>query len=342
MTGERKMAEEIYRNIWRIGVELPGNPLRELNSYLLKGKDSWLLIDTGFRKDACRNALRKGLEEVGADTEKTDVLLTHLHSDHSGLSAEFAGKNRKIYLSRTDLRYLGMNIANKTVAERNKRFLEEGFPKDLLEENQKTNPAMAERLLSLDDRFTPIDDGQELTIGEYTLKTIVVPGHTPGNTMFWMPEQEIMFTGDHILFDITPNITAWSWVEDSLGDYLENLLRVRNYPVKLALPGHRKSGDYKERIRVLLDHHARRLGETERIILQNPGLCAYEIAGLMTWKIRSATWAEFPLAQKWFAVGECMSHLNYLVKRGRAERRTADGIRRYYAGSASGAERSRD
>ncbi|MCR5371378.1 MAG: MBL fold metallo-hydrolase [Clostridium sp.] len=342
MTGERKMAEEIYRNIWRIGVELPGNPLRELNSYLLKGKDSWLLIDTGFRKDACRNALRKGLEEVGADTEKTDVLLTHLHSDHSGLSAEFAGKNRKIYLSRTDLRYLGMNIANKTVAERNARFLEEGFPKELLEENQKTNPAMAERLLALDDRFTPIDDGQELTIGEYTLKTVVVPGHTPGNTMFWMPEQEIMFTGDHILFDITPNITAWSWVEDSLGDYLENLLRVRNYPVKLALPGHRKSGDYKERIRVLLDHHARRLGETERIILQNPGLCAYEIAGLMTWKIRSATWAEFPLAQKWFAVGECMSHLNYLVKRGRAERRTADGIRRYYAGSASGAERSRD
>ena len=224
-----------------------------------------------------------------------------------------------------------MNIANKTVAERNARFLEEGFPPDLLEENARINPAMAERLQSLDDRFTPIDDGQEIRIGEYRLKTIVVPGHTPGNTMFWMPEQEIMFTGDHVLFDITPNITAWSWVEDSLGDYLENLLRVRNYPVQLALPGHRKSGDYKERIRVLLDHHARRLAETERIIRQNPGLNGYEIAGRMTWKIRAASWEEFPLAQKWFAVGECMSHLNYLVKRNKIERRTEGGIRRYYA-----------
>ena len=271
------------------------NGLRELNSYLLKGEDSWLLIDTGFRKEACRQALSAGLRELGADIEKTDVLLTHLHSDHSGLAAEFAGKNRKVYLSRTDLKYLSMNIANKTVAERNARFLEEGFPPDLLEENARINPAMAERLQSLDDRFTPIDDGQEIRIGEYRLKTIVVPGHTPGNTMFWMPEQEIMFTGDHVLFDITPNITAWSWVEDSLGDYLENLLRVRNYPVQLALPGHRKSGDYKERIRVLLDHHARRLAETERIIRQNPGLNGYEIAGRMTWKIRAASWEEFPL-----------------------------------------------
>ncbi len=325
------MTEQVYKNIWRIGVELPGNPLRELNSYLLKGEDSWLLIDTGFRKEACRQALSAGLRELGADIEKTDVLLTHLHSDHSGLAAEFAGKNRKVYLSRTDLKYLSMNIANKTVAERNARFLEEGFPPDLLEENARINPAMAERLQSLDDRFTPIDDGQEIRIGEYRLKTIVVPGHTPGNTMFWMPEQEIMFTGDHVLFDITPNITAWSWVEDSLGDYLENLLRVRNYPVQLALPGHRKSGDYKERIRVLLDHHARRLAETERIIRQNPGLNGYEIAGRMTWKIRAASWEEFPLAQKWFAVGECMSHLNYLVKRNIIERRTEGGIRRYYA-----------
>lgn len=324
------MTEQVYHNIWRIGVELPGNPLRELNSYLLKGEDSWLLIDTGFRKEACRTALSEGLSELHVDLEKTDVLLTHLHSDHSGLAAEFAGKHRKIYLSRTDLRYLAMNIANKTVAERNARFLEEGFPPELLEENQRTNPAMAERLQALDDRFTPIDDGQEIRIGEYRLKTVVVPGHTPGNSMFWMPEQEIMFTGDHILFDITPNITAWSWVEDSLGDYLENLLRVRNYPVRLALPGHRKSGDYKERIRVLLDHHERRLSETERIVKQNPGLCAYDIAGKMTWKIRSAGWEDFPLAQKWFAVGECMSHLNYLLKRNRVERRMEGGIRRYY------------
>ena len=52
------MVEEVYRNIYRIGVVLPGNPLRELNSYFIRGEQSDLLIDTGFRRPACRNLAR--------------------------------------------------------------------------------------------------------------------------------------------------------------------------------------------------------------------------------------------------------------------------------------------
>ena len=133
-----------------------------------------------------------------------------------------------------------------------------------------------------------------------------------------------MFTGDHVLFDITPNITEWEGVEDSLGDYLESLLRVRNYPVELALPGHRHSGNYQERIGEIIAHHGRRLADTERIIREHPGLTGYEIAGLMKWKIRARSWEEFPATQKWFAVGECFSHLDYLRKRG-IIRRFRDG-----------------
>ena len=33
------LVEQVAEGIWRIGVELPQNPLRELNSYLIKGKD---------------------------------------------------------------------------------------------------------------------------------------------------------------------------------------------------------------------------------------------------------------------------------------------------------------
>lgn len=32
------LVEQVADGIWRIGVELPQNPLRELNSYLIKGK----------------------------------------------------------------------------------------------------------------------------------------------------------------------------------------------------------------------------------------------------------------------------------------------------------------
>ena len=63
----------------------------------------------------------------------------------------------------------------------------------------------------------------------------------------------------------------------------------------------------------------------------HPGAPAYEIAGHMTWKIRASSWADFPLTQKWFAVGECMSHLEHLIAEGRVRREIVDGQRAYFA-----------
>ena len=45
------MTECISEGLYRIPVPLPGNPLRELNSYLLRGRERSLLIDTGFRRE---------------------------------------------------------------------------------------------------------------------------------------------------------------------------------------------------------------------------------------------------------------------------------------------------
>lgn len=50
------MAERITSNLWRLDIPLVGNPLKNLNSYLITGERS-LLIDTGFREPACREAM---------------------------------------------------------------------------------------------------------------------------------------------------------------------------------------------------------------------------------------------------------------------------------------------
>ena len=98
------MPEEIMQNIHRIPVPLPGNPLKELNAYLIRGKDRNLLIDTGFRQPACREALFAGLRELGLRRGDVDVLLTHLHSDHAGLAPEAAGETGTIFVSWTTWR----------------------------------------------------------------------------------------------------------------------------------------------------------------------------------------------------------------------------------------------
>ena len=42
------MAEQITEDLWRLDIPLVGNPLKNLNSYLIVGQRS-MLIDTGFR-----------------------------------------------------------------------------------------------------------------------------------------------------------------------------------------------------------------------------------------------------------------------------------------------------
>ena len=140
----------------------------------------------------------------------------------------------------------------------------------------------------------------------------------------------ILFTADHVLFDITPNITMWPNLPNALGRYLESLEKVRALPVKLALPGHRHTGNLEARIQALFTHHRNRVGETLAIVQREPGLTAYQVASRMTWDIKADSWEAFPLNQKWFASGEALAHLEYLMEAGQVAREAGpEGSARY-------------
>lgn len=328
--------EQIRENIFRIGVPLRGNPLKEVNSYLIRGQERDLLIDTGFRRQECLEALREGLREAGSNSDRLDIFLTHLHSDHSGMSADIAGTGSRIYLHERDLDLMEKVLDGRNKIQMAARFVSEGMPADMVERIQTTNPARLAALREIDERFVPIRDGHIFRYGEYELEAVLMPGHSPGQMMLWLKSEGIMFTGDHILFDITPNITAYAEMEDALGSYLESLRCAVEFPVKQALPGHRKPGDYKERIRSLLLHHKNRIAQAEKIVKEHPGLNAYDITGYMTWKIHAAgkkgpaAWDEFPETQRWYAVGECLSHLDYLRKNRKIRREEKNGVFYYF------------
>lgn len=331
-------AEEVADNIFRIPVALPGNPLKELNSYLIRDPERSLLIDTGFRLPSCRDALLAGLSELGEHPGGVDIFLTHLHADHSGLSADILGAERRMFISETDGELLEKipgadekwagEWADKWAGNKARDALA-GMPDEIMDDVESLNPAIMFAPPG-GSRYTGVKDGDLLRAGGYALRCVSSPGHTPGHMCLWDERTGIMFTGDHVLFDITPNITAWLSVEDSLGNYLDSLRAIREYPVMMALPGHRGTGDFHARIGELLRHHDARLAEVASIIRAAPGIIAYEIAGRMRWKIRAANWEEFPATQKIFAVGECLSHLDYLLLRGVLRRELDGGVYRYY------------
>lgn len=316
------MVQEIRSDLFCIEVPLPKNPLKSINCYVIKGRERNLIIDTAMNRPECKDVLFPGLKELGIDLEKTDLFITHMHADHFGLSGDVATDKSKCYMGSEELKFLSGTPHWEYMLN---MFVENGFPENVVRESMSRHPGM---LYSSTRKveMTPVSDGDMISVGNYELRCIYTPGHTPGHFCLYDEKDQILFSGDHILFDITPNITKWMTREDSLRDYLASLDKVSALPVKLVLPGHRTSGPHHvDRIEALKQHHRDRLEEAITA-LQEGDMTAYEVAPHITWKIEFKKWDDFPITQKWFAVGETLAHLHYLEHEGTVKQYKKDDL----------------
>ena len=328
------MIRKINDYLALIKVVLPNSPLRDLNSYVVQTPSRNLLIDTGYYQPESLESLQNGIQELGIDMDKTDILLTHLHADHSGLVSKIARPGCKIYMGEVD-----NNLRTKNLQENyhwikcKELYLQEGFPADIIEYVIRDNSAKSYAPEKF-PQFTPLKEGDILSVGKVSFNCIDTPGHTPGHICLYNADNKIMVLGDHVLFGITPNITTWPTLRNSLKTYMNSLRKIREYDVLVPLPGHREcTGTMIERIDKLLEHHEKRLAETYRLVSENEGLNGYELAGLMKWSIRACNWEKFPAIQKWFATGETLAHLYYLEENGDIRRETPKGGTAYSVSS---------
>lgn len=320
------MADEIRPGLHRIEVPLPGSPLKSINSYVVTSGDRALVIDTGMMRPECERALRAGLDELHVKLKEADFFITHLHADHMGLVSALASDTSTVYFNRPDNRVI---VAAR---EDHARFFDKlisqtrraGFSDQEVEASLREHPGYK---YSPPDYppFRFVDDGDELEVGGYRFLVVATPGHTPGHRCLYEPGRKLFVSGDHVLGDITPNITVWGEDDDSLGDYLTSLDKVVELDVELVLPGHRTSfPGLRQRIEELKRHHRHRLDEVLAVLGRGGGT-AYRVAAQMTWDIVAETWDEFPVVQKWFAVSEATSHLRYLEYRDRVVSAEHDG-----------------
>ena len=318
--------------IWRVIVELPKNPLRELNCYVIRDGDRSLIIDTGFHTPVCHEDLWAGLEELNPDLSKAALFLTHLHADHTGLVWDFVEKGVPVYMSRRDYELSLTAESRRGLIElQGDRFLREGFPEEEMGKQRDGNHARA-YAPAPGFPYCPMEDGDAVPCGSLTVQAILTPGHTPGHMVLYLPEEQLLFSGDHVLFDITPNIAVWGDDDPSLENYISSLEMTKKLKVRQTFPAHREvAGDLYSRVDALIDHHGWRLNEIFGAVKNNPGSTAFEIAGHITWSARGLGWEKFPTNQKWFATAETLAHLDYLTSRGQIVRKTEGNLRRYYA-----------
>ena len=78
-------------------------------------------------------------------------------------------------------------------------------------------------------------DGESLTGDGWTLTAVATPGHTMNHLAFALPEENVLFSGDHVM--------AWSTSivappDGSMRAYMESLERLRERDETLYWPGH--------------------------------------------------------------------------------------------------------
>ncbi len=311
------MIEEILPNLYKIEVPLPQNPLKAINCYVIKARGQSLIIDTGMNRKECMDVLSPGLEELGVDLNKADFFITHLHADHLGLVSNLATVTSRVYFNQADAAIV--NSVSINYWEKQSDFARiNGFPEDELQGAIKNHPGYKYSPRGRLD-FYILKEGDPISIGDYFFRCIETPGHTKGHMCLYEPNKKLFVSGDHILSDITPNISSWSNEENPLNEYLASLDKVYDLDVELVLPGHRGTfKNFKERIQELKHHHQTRANEI-LTILEKSNQNAFQVASRMSWDMDYASWELFPVSQKWFAIGEAIAHLKYLEEKGQVQ-----------------------
>ena len=314
------MPQQLFPNLYRELIPIPKNPLQAVNSYVIKGNGRFLVIDTGMNRPECREAMERYLKELQVDLDCTDFFITHFHADHLGLVSEFMQSSSKMYMSAVDdrsFRDLGFWNGMAAVA------LINGFPEPDIRQAIDRHPGYNYHA-RYNFATTFLREGDAIEIGDYQLTCIETPGHTRGHMCLYELRKKLLFSGDHILETITPNISLWAENEDPLRSYLASLDKIYGSDVAYVLPGHREPfPHFRKRIDELKLHHDIRNNEI-LTILREGRKTAYEAASRMTWDIDCKQWKDFPLPQKWFAAGEALAHLQYLQGRGMIKRELRD------------------
>jgi glyoxylase-like metal-dependent hydrolase (beta-lactamase superfamily II) len=298
-------------------VPIPNNPLRYVLVYVFETDAGPFIVDAGWNTDDAYETLCEGLRQVGTRIEDVQgVLVTHIHPDHYGL----AGRVRDASGAWVALHPADAELIHERYEE----------PDDLLERVGavlRRAGAPPEELDPLRTASMPVrpfvdavqpdilmEDGDKPEIPGWDVLAIWTPGHSPGHLCFYERINELMLSGDHVLPRITPNISIHPQADSNpLGEYLQSLERVAEFPTREVLPAHEhRFVGLAARVRELIAHHETRFVEVLESI-DSGHETAWAIASRMKW---SRPWDNITGFMKRAAVGEAYAHLRALEARG--------------------------
>ena len=306
----------------------------DINSYVILPEhagDELVLVDTGVRSDDAWAALSEGLGALGYRIEEiARVLLTHAHPDHFGQAAGIArAAGCPVWGHRKSPAGIA-RYAEETPRDRQEAtaafWLRLGVPAERA--RQSYGPPGGSSIVESVALDRLLEDGDKLTASGLELDVIHVPGHCPDLVVYWHADSGTLFSGDHLLPDITP-VCLLDVPEKPDGErthtlvqFHESIDKVDPLPIELVLPSHGDPlTDHRRLIAFYRLHTQERSLKIARRLQRQESYTPFEIGRVLFPK----AWE----AQLHLVLSEVMGHLDLLERDGHVATDLRDGILHY-------------
>lgn len=168
---------------WLIDLGFQGRTNHVVVSYLLATGDQLALIETG--PTSTLPNLLAGIRAAGFDPRQlTDVLVSHIHLDHSGAAGVLARDNPDLTVYVHPIGAPHLIDPARLLASATRLY------------GDRMDPLWGEVVPVPEAQVAPLADGETIAVAGRVLTALDTPGHASHHVAFWDSDRAALFTGD--------------------------------------------------------------------------------------------------------------------------------------------------